>query len=126
MKLFLVCAHTHELVPCGNEGRGYEFERFQKWVHVSFGVVRFALQVTSAALAAVPVGHLTSSVLDGVGEQVVAAAISGILGQLEMLSQAEHDGKATNTPHKEVCMYANSAVLIYVLFPRYACNITFY
>ena len=27
MRLFLICAHTHQLVPCGHNGRGYDIQR---------------------------------------------------------------------------------------------------
>ncbi|CAN0533059.1 unnamed protein product, partial [Laminaria digitata] len=58
MRLFLVCAHTHELVPCGHNGRGYDVQRFRQWVRMTVDVAKFAFQVTCATLAAVFVAQL--------------------------------------------------------------------
>ena len=63
MRLFLVCAHTQELVPCGHDGRGYDIRRARKWVRVTVDLAKFALQVTCASLVAVAVAQLPVTTL---------------------------------------------------------------
>ncbi|CAM9968674.1 unnamed protein product [Laminaria digitata] len=83
MRLFLICTHTHQLVPCGHNGRGYDIQRVRKWVRMTVDLAKFALQVTCASLAAVAVAQLPATTLGGVGEQAVEAAsasLSEVLG----------------------------------------------
>ena len=89
MRLFLVCAHTHELVPCGHDGRGYDIQRFRQWVRMTVDVAKFAFQVTCATLAAVFVAQLPASLGDA-GDQVFEATLSGIQERLE--GMVLHDG----------------------------------
>ncbi|CAM9180685.1 unnamed protein product, partial [Laminaria digitata] len=87
MRLFLICAHTHQLVPCGHNGRGYDIQRIRKWVRMTVDLAKFALQVTCASLAAVAVAQLPATTLGGVGEQAVEAAsapLPGMLGGLAL------------------------------------------
>ncbi|CAN0187922.1 unnamed protein product, partial [Ectocarpus sp. 8 AP-2014] len=35
MRLFLVCAVTHRLVPCGPDGQGYDIQRPRSWFRMS-------------------------------------------------------------------------------------------
>ena len=57
-RLFLVCAHTRRLVPCGPNGHGYDVQQPREWFRMSVNVAIFALQVmcaTLVAMAAAPV-----------------------------------------------------------------------
>ncbi|CAM9393730.1 unnamed protein product, partial [Laminaria digitata] len=82
MRLFLVCAHSHELVPCGHNGRGYDIQSVRKWVRMTVDVAKFALQVTCATVAAVAVAQLPATTLGGVGGQAGEAASAGLSGML--------------------------------------------
>lgn len=56
-RLFLVCAHTHRLVPCGSNGQGYDVQLPRIWFRMSPNVATFAQQVmrsTQMSVAAVP------------------------------------------------------------------------
>lgn len=92
MRLFLVCAHTHQLVPCGHNGRGYKVQRYRKWARVTFDVAKFVLQATCATLAAMVVGHLPSTA-SGFGEQLVDAAVSRLQERLEASVSDDRGGQ---------------------------------
>ena len=83
MRLFLVCAHTQELVPCGHDGRGYDVQRFRKWVRMTVDVAKFALQLTCATLAAVLAAQPPTTTAGAVGEEAVGFCLSRIQERLE-------------------------------------------
>ena len=83
MRLFLVCAHTQELVPCGHDGRGYDVQRFRKWVRITVDVAKFALQLTCATLAAVLAAQPPTTTAGAVGEEAVGFCLSRIQERLE-------------------------------------------
>lgn len=91
MRLLLVCAHTHQLVPCGHNGRGYKVQRYRKWARVTFDVAKFVLQATCATLAAMVVGQLPST--SGFGDQLVDAAVSRLQERLEASVPGDRDGQ---------------------------------
>ncbi|MEP5350938.1 MAG: hypothetical protein ABJZ75_01165, partial [Luteolibacter sp.] len=101
MRLFLVCAQTHQLVPCGHNGRGYDIQRVRKWVRMTVDFAKFALQVTCASLAAVAVAQLPASTL-GVGEQAAEAAFGSLPGMLGGVTLRADDDEAAEVLHGEV------------------------
>lgn len=102
MRLFLVCAHTHELVPCGHDGRGYDVQRFRRWVGVAVDVAKFALQVTCTLLAGPLVAQLPVLSLGAVGEETAKAAFSKMVERLEGLALHDNDDGAAGVPREEV------------------------
>lgn len=85
-RLFLVCAHTHRLVPCGPDGHGYDIQQPRTWFRRTVRVATFALQVlcaTLTAMAAVP--------LSGAGA-AVEAGVSAAMGNFESMLQQQLEG----------------------------------
>lgn len=77
-RLFLVCAHTHKLVPCGPIGQGYKIQQNPTWFRMSVNVTTFALQVMCSTLSAMAVAPLS-----GVGAAV--EAVSAAVGSFESM-----------------------------------------
>ena len=93
MRLFLICAQTHQLVPCGHNGRGYDVQRYRKWVGMTVDVAKFALEVIFATLGSMALAQIPSTILADTGEQAVEAALSGIQQGLEALVIKEEQSK---------------------------------
>ena len=98
-RLFLVCAHTHRLVPCGTKGQGYKIEHLRTWVRTSANMAAFALQVVCSTLAAIAAAPL-SAAAGGVVEGVVSEALGSLKSELEGLALGEGSAHADN--HFEV------------------------
>lgn len=82
--LFLVCAQTHRLVPCGPNGQGYDIQRVRTWFRNSVKVATFALQVVSSTLAAMAAAPLAEG-------GAIQASVSAALGSLESMLQDQLD-----------------------------------
>lgn len=52
-RLFLVCAHTSRLVPCGHNGQGYDIARARTWFYSAASLAKFALELAVATMEAV-------------------------------------------------------------------------
>lgn len=102
MRLFLVCANTHRLVPCGHNGQGYDVQRARKWVHLSVNVAKFALQVACSTLAAVAVPFLPATALGAAGEKTMEAAVSALQLQMEQVVISDGDGESAEGLRQEV------------------------
>lgn len=89
-RLFLVCAHTLRLVPCGRNGQGYDIQQPRKWFRMSVSVTAFVLQVVSATLAAMAVAPLSANAA------FVGATISAAMGGFESMLQAQLEGLTLN------------------------------
>lgn len=100
MRLFPVCARTFRLVPCGDNGQGYEIWRPRKWltrmVVVTKVLVQAMLQVTCSTLGAVAAGALASNLLGEATEALFdltqEEAVSTLQARLESLEGSE-DGE---------------------------------
>lgn len=90
IRLFLVCAHTHRLVPCGPNGQGYDIQQPRTWFRTSIGLATFALQVMCSTLAAMAVAPLAG------GGAAVEAALSATMGKLEAMLQHQLAGLTVN------------------------------
>ncbi|CAN0097652.1 unnamed protein product [Ectocarpus sp. 12 AP-2014] len=86
MRLFLVCAVTHRLVPCGPNGQGYDIQRPRTWFRMSVSVTSFVLQVVSATLAAIAAAPLSGA--GALAEETLSAA----LGSMESMLEAQLAG----------------------------------
>lgn len=85
-RLFLVCAHTHRLVPCGTNGQGYDIQQPRTWFKKAVSVAAFALQmmfVTLGAMLPTPVA---------VGGPVGEASFSAAMEHVESLLQGQMEG----------------------------------
>ena len=102
MRLFLICAHTHQLVPCGHNGRGYDVQRVRKWVRMTVDLAKFALQVTLASLATGVVAQLPATTLGGVGKQAVKAVSASLSGTLGGLTLRDDNDEAAEVLRGEV------------------------
>lgn len=67
MRLFLVCARTYRLVPCGLEGQGYLVMEARNWVKRHVGVVRVMVEITSVASGVGAAVRLISNLVEAVG-----------------------------------------------------------
>lgn len=65
MRLFLVCALTHRLVPCGPLGQGYRLQHVRKWVKKTARVADMMLRITLASLCGALGAGLASTALSG-------------------------------------------------------------
>lgn len=62
MRLFLVCAQTYRLVPCGPNGQGYDIHEVRERWQTIGSLVLTVLQVSSETVgAAVAAGNLPPS-----------------------------------------------------------------
>ncbi|CAM9686810.1 unnamed protein product [Ectocarpus fasciculatus] len=86
MRLFLVCAVTHRLVPCGPNGQGYDIQRPRTWFRMSVSVATFVLQVVCATLAAI-----AAAPLSGAGA-LAEESFSAALGSMESTLEAQLTG----------------------------------
>ena len=92
-RLFLVCAQTHRLVPCGRNGQGYDIQQPRTWLRISVSVATFALQVvcsTLAAMAGLPVAGAGAAVEAAV-ETSASAAMESFQSMLESLNLDDND-----------------------------------
>lgn len=62
-RLFLICAQTCRLVPCGAKGQGYELRAFRRWVDKTIGGVGILLGIVSTTLSVMIPPHLPSNLL---------------------------------------------------------------
>lgn len=99
-RLFLVCAHTHRLVPCGTNGQGYDIQQPRTWFKNASSVAAFALQMMFATLGAMLGTPL--AVGGVVGEATVSAAMehveSLLQDQLEGLTFHDRDADMGEAP----------------------------
>ncbi|CAM9557099.1 unnamed protein product [Ectocarpus sp. 12 AP-2014] len=86
MRLFLVCAATHRLVPCGPNGQGYDIQRPRSWFRMSVNVTTFVLQVVCATLAATAAAPLSGA--GALAEETFSVA----LGSMESMLEAQLAG----------------------------------
>lgn len=94
--LFLVCAHTFRLVPCGPKGQGYVIRQMRSWVRGTARLVSLALQMTCATLGALGAAELPSTVI---GEAVGAALeLTEEAALSELRKQAERMILSNDTP----------------------------
>lgn len=64
MQLFLVCACTYRLVPCGPEGHGYKIRQFRTWMKSTVDIMRVMVELTSIVLGASVASDLSSYLLN--------------------------------------------------------------
>ncbi|CAN0505917.1 unnamed protein product, partial [Laminaria digitata] len=64
LRLFLVCARTEQLVPCGHDGRGYEVRIIRDRARVVFKIAKGVVEVASATLAAVFAAQAPGAIID--------------------------------------------------------------
>lgn len=84
--IFLVCAHTHRLVPCGLNGQGYDIQQPRKWFRMTVSLAKFALQVACSTLAAM-------AAVSAAGAGAVAeATVSAAMGRFESMVEAQLEG----------------------------------
>ncbi|CAM9921133.1 unnamed protein product, partial [Ectocarpus sp. 12 AP-2014] len=81
MRLFLECAVTHRLVPCGPHGQGYDIQCPRNWFRMSVSVATFVLQVVSATLAAIAAAPLSGA--GDLAEETFSAALGSMGSMLE-------------------------------------------
>lgn len=81
-QLFMVCAHTQRLVPCGPFGHGYKLRYARKWVRVTANVTTaFLLKVACSTLGVMLAGVLSGVI--AVAEEAVSAGVEMLEAQME-------------------------------------------
>ncbi len=95
-RLFLVCAHTHRLVPCGPNGQGYDIQQARTWFKTSANVAAFALQIMSATL-----GAMLATPLAGAGA-VAEATVPEAMEHVESLLQDQFEKLALDDRDADV------------------------
>lgn len=83
MRLFLLCAHTYRLVPCGSQGQGYEVRRSRRWLKRTSDVTQFMLQVASGTLRAMKAAGASSPVPPRLVNTGVESAMESMVTKLE-------------------------------------------
>lgn len=78
VRLFLVCARTFHLVPCGPEGHGYMIQQFRTWTKIAVGVMKVMVQLTSTVLGASASSDLSSYLLDAAEGSLRVAEGDGV------------------------------------------------
>lgn len=119
MRLFLLYAHTHRLVPCGPSGQGYELQHVRKWVKNTGGVMNMIPQITLASLCSVVGKGLASTALDeAVGEALGVPqeeTRSVLRSRLKSLAVGKGDGstKGQQDVSKEDAVSAVNPVIMF-------------
>lgn len=93
VQLFLVCADTHRLVPCGPEGHGYKIQQFRTWAKNTFGVLKVMVELTSIVLGASVASDLSSRFLDA-AEKSLGVAEKGDVQSLKTYVRGSTSGEA--------------------------------
>lgn len=83
MRLFLLCAHTYRLVPCGSQGQGYEVRRSRSWLKKTSDVTQFMLQIASGTLRAMKAAGASPPVPPGLVDTGVESAMESTVNKLE-------------------------------------------
>lgn len=75
-RLFLVCARTDRLVPCGHEGHGYGYsiECARKWLRAAVGLTTLTINVVCATLGGIAIPSLPGNIVGTLAEQVINKA----------------------------------------------------
>ncbi|CAN0315441.1 unnamed protein product [Ectocarpus sp. 6 AP-2014] len=115
MRLFLVCAATHRLVPCGPNGQGYDIQRPRTWFRMSVSVATFVLQVVCATLAAIAAAPLSGA--GALAQETFSTALGSMESMLEaqLARQTLDDGgvDAAAGPQLDRGAYASLRVFIH-------------
>lgn len=82
-RLFLVCARTYRLVPCGPKGQGYVIRQLRKRVAGVGSVMSVMLRIAFATLGAVALADIASSVVEGALEEALDLAKDGAVSELQ-------------------------------------------
>lgn len=90
-RLFLVCARTDRLVPCGHEGHGYSIECARTWLRAAVGLTSLTLNVVGATLGGIATSSLPGSIVGTLAEQVLNTGFDNIASELENIPEAVHD-----------------------------------
>ncbi|CBJ29670.1 LRR-GTPase of the ROCO family, putative pseudogene [Ectocarpus siliculosus] len=105
LRLFLVCAATHRLVPCGPDGQGYDIQHPRTWFRMSVSVATFVLQVVCATLAAIAAAPLSGA--GALAEETFSAA----LGSMESMLEAQLAGQTLDDGGVDVAAGPQTAQL---------------
>ena len=102
MRLFLVCAHTRQLVPCGYSGRGYDVSCARKWVGKTAVGVKVLLQVALGTLAGMLLSQLPAAIFGVALEQIAESACTGLQARLGELGIGDRGEEAAGVQHDKV------------------------
>ena len=101
LRLFLVCARTEQLVPCGHDGKGYEVRIIRERARVAFYVAKAVVEVASATLAAVFAAQAPGAIIDA----ATTVALGGAAGIAQFKLDkpvAGSENRAEEIPSQEV------------------------
>lgn len=90
-RLFLVCAQTHRLVPCGPSGHGYDLGHARKWVRVASNVAISLLEVACSTLGAILAIPLPGA--SAAAGEAASAGIKMLQGKLKQLCVDDGDAE---------------------------------
>ena len=97
-RLFLVCAQTNRLVPCGPNGQGYDIQQARTWFKKSITAAAFALRMMCATLSAMLATPLAAA--GAIAESTVSAAMEHV----ESLMQDHLEGLTRNDHTSDMAM----------------------
>lgn len=126
-RLFLVCARTHKLVPCGPLGQGYKIHKPREWVRRAISIAKVMLQVTCATFGAIAAAPLGANLVDGVVGAAIDAAnqetVSRLQAELEALDAHEDNSVVENLGASPNKVRITSCVPVRNLFYRARSNV---
>ena len=115
-RLFLVCAQTHRLVPCGPNGQGYDIQQPRTWLRMSVSVATFALQVACSTLAAIAAAPVSGA--GAAAEAAVSAGMEKLGSTLEaQLAELTLDGDGEHVDARAQVLWSNSVLTLILDIP---------
>lgn len=83
-RLFLVCARTYRLVPCGPKGQGYVIQQLRAIIRGVGSLWSVMLRLTCGTLGAVALADISSTALEGALGTALDLAEEGAVSALKM------------------------------------------
>lgn len=82
-RLFLVCADSYRLVPCGSKGQGYKSCSLRTWAKWATRGASMMLEIFSATLGPMVAARLPSTILGGIAAHGLESAQEKIVSEIQ-------------------------------------------
>lgn len=97
-RLFLVCAQTDRLVPCGHEGHGYLIECARTWFRAAMNLTSLTASLVVAASGLPAIGNVPGGIMGAFAEQAINTGVDAIASELDIAAEAG-DNNAIDVKH---------------------------
>lgn len=101
-RLFLVCARTDRLVPCGHEGRGYLIECARTWFRAAVNLTSLTASLVVAASGLAAIGNVPGSIVGALAEQAINTGVDAIASELDNAAEAGDDNAIDVNHYQQV------------------------